>query len=198
MLNNNMKDNTAGHIGFFIKTLREERGMTQDDFAKLLNTSQSAVARMEAGKQNFTTGEVEKISKALGRKIISLSTSIDFEIHGGKKLHGSVVTNSSKNGAMGLLCASLLNKAKTILHGIPKIEEVHRLIEIMESIGVSIRWIDKNSIEIVPPKVFMMDKLDNVSASRIRSTIMMIGSLVHNLPVFKLPHAGGCKMGTEP
>lgn len=189
------KDNTAGHIGFFIKTLREERGMTQDDFAKLLNTSQSAVARMEAGKQNFTTGEVEKISKALGRKIISLSTSIDFEIHGGKKLHGSVVTNASKNGAMGLLCASLLNKAKTVLHGIPKIEEVHRLIEIMESIGVSVRWIDKNSVEIIPPKVFKMDKLDNASAGRIRSAIMMIGSLVHHLPSFKLPHAGGCKMG---
>ena len=57
-----MKDNTAGHIGFFIKSLREERGMTQDDFAKLLNTSQSAVARMEAGNQNFTTAEIEKFN----------------------------------------------------------------------------------------------------------------------------------------
>ncbi len=190
-----MKDTTATHIGFFIKTLREERGMTQDDFAKLLNTSQSAVARMEAGKQNFTTLEIEKLSKALGRKIISLSPSIDFEIHGGKKLHGSVVTNSSKNGAVGLLCASLINKAKTILHGIPRIEEVYRLVEIMESIGVSVKWIDKNTVEIIPPKQFDMEKLDNQSAGRIRSALMMIGSLVHHMPSFKLPHAGGCKMG---
>ena len=190
-----MKDTTATHIGFFIKTLREERGMTQDDFAKLLSTSQSAVARMEAGKQNFTTGEIEKISKALGRKIISLSPSIDFEIHGGRKLHGTVVTNTSKNGALGLLCASLINKSKTTLHGIPRIEEVYRLVEIMESIGVSVKWVDKKSVEIVPPKVFAMEKLDSNSAGRIRSALMMIGSLVHHVPSFKLPHAGGCKMG---
>ena len=190
-----MKDTTATHIGFFIKTLREERGMTQGDFAKLLNTSQSAVARMEAGKQNFTTLEIEKISKALGRKIISLSPSIDFEIHGGKKLHGTVATNASKNGAMGLLCASLINKAKTTLRGIPRIEEVYRLIEIIESIGVSVKWTDKNTVEIVPPKQFSMEKLNSQSAGRIRSALMMIGSLVHHIPSFKLPHAGGCKMG---
>ena len=190
-----MKDTTATHIGFFIKTLREERGMTQGDFAKLLNTSQSAVARMEAGKQNFTTGEIEKLSKALGRTIISLSPSIDFEIHGGKKLHGTVATNASKNGAMGLLCASLINKAKTTLHGIPRIEEVYRLIEIIESIGVSVKWTDKNTVEIVPPKQFAMDKLNSQSAGKIRSALMMIGSLVHHIPSFKLPHAGGCKMG---
>ena len=150
---------------------------------------------MEAGKQNFTTLEIEKISKALGRKIISLSPSIDFEIHGGKKLHGSVVTNSSKNGALGLLCASLINKSKTLLHGIPRIEEVYRLLEIMESIGVSVRWVDKNSVEVITPKVFKMGNLNSGSAGKIRSALMMIGALVHRIENFSLPHAGGCKMG---
>lgn len=34
-------------IGYFIKELRERKGMTQEAFAKALNTSQSAVVRME-------------------------------------------------------------------------------------------------------------------------------------------------------
>ncbi len=59
-----------------------------------------------------------------------------FEIQGGKKLKGEAVVNSSKNAAVALLMASLINKGKTVLKNVPQIEEVNRLIEVMESIGV--------------------------------------------------------------
>jgi len=36
-----------------------------------------------------------------------IENSLDFCINGGKKLSGEITTNTSKNGAMGLLCASL-------------------------------------------------------------------------------------------
>jgi transcriptional regulator with XRE-family HTH domain len=42
-----MKKTETQKIGFFIKELRERRGLTQGEFAKKLATSQSAVARME-------------------------------------------------------------------------------------------------------------------------------------------------------
>lgn len=183
------------HLAFFIKKLREDRALTQNDFAKLLNTSQSAVARMEKGEQNMTTSELNKISKALGRKILSISDSIDVEIYGGKKLSGTVVTNTSKNGALGLICASLLNKSKTTLHSIPRIEEVQRIIELMESLGISIKWTDKNTLEINPPKKLRMTSLDQTAAGRIRSGLMLIGPMIHREKTFKMPHAGGCKMG---
>ncbi len=189
--------NTQEKIGYFIKNLREERGMTQAAFAKELGTSQSAVARMEAGKQNFSTKELQKISKILNRRIVSISHSIDFQITGGKKLSGSIATNFSKNGSVALLCASLLNRGKTTLHGISRIEEVNRLMEIMESIGVSAKWIAKNSVEIMPPKHFTLGKLDRDAASKVRSSLMFIGSLVHRESEFQLPHAGGCKMGNR-
>ena len=60
-------------IGLFIKNLREERGLTQAEFASALNTSQSAVARMEKGEQNLTVSHLAKISDLLGRQILSLS-----------------------------------------------------------------------------------------------------------------------------
>ncbi len=191
----NIKNETNKHLGFFIKKLREDRGLTQNDFAKLLKTSQSAVARMENGGQNMTTEELNKISEALGRKVLTISDSIDVEIHGGKKLSGTIDTNTSKNGALGLICASLLNKGKTRLHGIPRIEEVQRIIELMESLGISIKWIEKNTLEIIVPKKLKIHNLDQNAAGKIRSGLMIIGPLLHLEKEFKLPHAGGCKMG---
>jgi len=182
-------------IGEFIKNLREERGFTQEEFAKSLSTSQSAVARMENGDQNFTTELLKKISDVLNHKVVCINNSTDFEIHGGKKLHGSIETNFSKNGAVGLLCASLLNKGTTTLHGMARIEEVNRIIEVLESIGVKIKWIAKNSLIITPPKVFNLEKINAESALKTRSIAMFIGPLIHHLKNFKLPHAKGCSLG---
>src|SRR3989344_253892 len=123
-------------IGKFITDLREKKYLTQADLAKLLKTTQSAVARMEAGKQNLSADTLLRISKALNRQIISLPESINFQIEGGRPLSGTVTTNSSKNGAVFLLCASLLNKGKTTLKNMPRIEEVNRIVEVLESIGV--------------------------------------------------------------
>src|SRR3989339_2019767 len=147
------------NIGYFIKELRERRGMTQEEFAKALNTSQSSIPRMEKGEQNLTTELLLKISNVLDHKIVSINDSIDFEVKGGKKLSGTIKTNFSKNGSVGLLCASLINSGSTTLHGIAKIEEVFRVIEILESIGVAVKWLNQNSVLITPPKKF---KLENI------------------------------------
>ncbi len=182
-------------IGEFIRRLREQRQMTQQDFAKALNTSQSAVVRMEKGEQNFSMEMLGKISEALEKKIIAVSNSVDFEIEGGHTLHGRVQTNSSKNGALGLLFASLLNKNTTILHGIPRIEEVFRIIEVLQSIGISLKWIQPNTLEIVPPKIFKLKAIDAKSARKTRSVLMLLGPMIHALKEFQLPSAGGCRMG---
>ena len=190
-----MENLSQKEIGAYIKKNRERKDMTQGELAKALSTSQSAVARMEKGGQNFTTDILEKISEVLEKNIVSVDTSIDFEINGGKKLHGSINTGYSKNGSVGLLCASLLNRGKTILHGISRIEEVYRVIEIMESIGTKVEWIDKNSVEIHPPKTFNVRRINRDSAIKTRSIIMFMGPLVHALKNFYLPHAEGCKLG---
>ena len=182
-------------IGYFIKTLREQRGLTQGEFAKALFTSQSAVARMEAGKQNFTTAQLIKISGILRHKIVSVDHSLDFEIEGGRKLFGEITTNTSKNGALGLFCAALLNKNTTTLHGIPRIEEIYRLIEIFQSLGISVEWTGPRSVKINPPKNISFANLNKASASKIRSVLMMIGAIIHQQKHFQIPHAGGCKMG---
>jgi len=121
--------------------------------------------------------------------------SADFVVNGGKKLSGTAVTNFSKNGSVGLLCASLLNRGTTTLHGIARIEEVYRVIEIIESIGTKVKWLDQNTVQIAPPKGFKLEKINVESAVKTRSIVMLIGSLIHFLPKFSLPHAQGCSLG---
>lgn len=186
-------------IGTFIKTLREQKGLTQKEFSKALRTSQSAIARMEKGQQNFSTELLSKVGSILGKEIFSLNTgkegSMDFEVKGGKKLSGSITTNFSKNGSVGLLCASLVNRGTTTLHGIARIEEVYRVIEILESIGVTVTWKGHNTVIVKPPKVFNIRGINRESAIKTRSIIMLMGPLIHFLPKFYLPHAAGCNLG---
>lgn len=128
---------------------------------------------------------------------IQHSISTDFIVNGGKKLSGTIKTNFSKNGSVGLLCASLLNSGTTTLHGIARIEEVNRVIEILQSIGVKVSWQDKNTVVIKPPKQFKLKNLNIESAIRTRSVVMLIGPLIHKLSSFSLPHAQGCYLGSR-
>src|SRR3989338_7910442 len=119
----------------------------------------------------------------------------NFEIEGSTKLKGTVRTNASKNGSVGLLCAALLNRGRTTLHGISRIEEVFRMIEILESIGVKIKWIAAHSLEVKISEKFELTKLNRDSALKTRSIVMIAGPLIHYLKSFYLPHAQGCHLG---
>ena len=119
---------------------------------------------------------------------------LNLKIEGGKKLSGTIRVNSSKNGAVGLLCASLLNEGSTRLKNMPRIEEVYRIIEILESIGVNVRWRGRDVI-ITSPKTLKLKNIDEEIASKTRSIIMFLGPLLHLARSFTLPKSGGCKLG---
>jgi UDP-N-acetylglucosamine 1-carboxyvinyltransferase len=118
-----------------------------------------------------------------------------YIVEGGKKLRGSIIVNPSKNAAVALLLASLLNKKKTLLKNVPKIEEVARVIEVLESIGVKVKWLDEKSVEINPPQKINIKKINAEAASKTRIVILLIGALMHKFKSFNLPVSGGCKLG---
>lgn len=185
-------------IGTMIREARERRGITQTEFAKKLKTSQSAIARIESGDQNVTMELLEKIGTLLGERIVTAASGTDdFVITGGKKLTGSIEVKPSKNGALHLMCAALINKGVTTLHNIPRNQEILRLIEVFDSMNITVTWIGAHSITIKVPSHIKTDKLKHDSAAKIRSGLMMIGALSHHLSSFSLPHSGGCKMGAR-
>ncbi len=120
---------------------------------------------------------------------------MNFQIDGGHKLSGTITTKTSKNGAMGLICASLLNKGKTTIKNVPKIEEVNRMVEVLSSLGVSVIW-NNNDLEIKPEKIDFK-KINKESAEKTRSIIMLIEPLIHYFKKFSLPQSGGCKLGAR-
>lgn len=185
------------HIGTRIADIRETLGLTQTALAKRINTTQSAIARIEAGKQNVSADMLKRIGKALGKNLVTLSPgTVNVAIDGGKKLTGTIETNTSKNGAVALLCASLLNQGTTTLHRMPRIEEVHRIIEVLESIGVRVEWSD-STVTITPPKHLDLAAIDTEAARKTRSIVMFIGPLMRHLRRFSLPQSGGCKLGSR-
>jgi UDP-N-acetylglucosamine 1-carboxyvinyltransferase len=185
------------HIGTRIADIRETAGLTQTALAQKINTTQSAIARIEAGKQNVSADMLKRIGKALGKNLVTLSPgTVNIEVTGGKKLQGTIETNTSKNGAVALLCASLMNKGTTTLHRMPRIEEVHRIIEVLESIGVRVEW-RGSTVSITPQKDFDLAAIDVEAARKTRSIVMFIGPLMRSLNRFSLPQSGGCKLGSR-
>lgn len=187
-------------IGHLIQETRQSRGLTQAQLAEALGTSQSAINRIEKGNQNISLEMVARISDTLSTNIISLNQTgkQNYRIHGGRKLSGEIDVKTSKNAAVGLLCASLLNKGTTILRRVARIEEVNRIIEVLTSIGVRVRWLnDDNDLEIVPPARLRLEDIDEAAAKRTRSILMFLGPLLHQYDDFRLPFAGGCNLGTR-
>jgi UDP-N-acetylglucosamine 1-carboxyvinyltransferase len=186
-------------IGKLIQENRQARGLTQTQLAEALETSQSAINRIEKGGQNISLEMLARISEVLSSEIVSLNQAgkINFRINGGKKLSGSIEVKTSKNAAVGLLCASLLNRGKTTFRRVARIEEVNRIIEVLQSIGVRVRWLENNDLEIIPPRRLQLENMDIEAAKKTRSIIMFLGPLLHQYGDFQIPFAGGCSLGTR-
>ncbi|MDN5275545.1 MAG: murA [Candidatus Saccharibacteria bacterium] len=190
-------DTYKAKIGTLIQETRQARGMTQAQLGKALGTSQSAINRIEKGGQNISLEMLARISDVLSSQIISLnqSGSVNFRVEGGHKLSGHITLKTSKNAAVALLCASLLNRGTTTLRHVARIEEVNRIIEVLNSIGVKTRWFGDNDLEIIPPARLKLENMDIEAAKKTRSIIMFLGPLLHRYKTFRLPYAGGCTLG---
>ncbi len=192
-----IKDRYLQKIGNLIAENRQKQGLTQTQLAEAIGTSQSAINRIENGGQNISIEMVARISEVLNSNIVTVNHSgkMNFKVHGGKKLSGEIRVKTSKNAAVALLCASLLNKGKTTFRKVARIEEVNRIIEVLNSMGVKTRWLDGNDLEIMPPARLRLEGMDIEAAKRTRTVIMFLGPLLYQYADFKLPFAGGCNLG---
>src|SRR4051794_34036955 len=187
-------------IGTLVRDARRHRGLTQQQLAERLGTSQSAIARIEQGGQNLTLELLGRLSTALDSELINLGPTgpTHLRVAGGHALQGSVTVKSSKNAAVALLCASLLNRGRTTLRNVARIVEVERILDVLRSIGVSAIWdAAGRDLTLVVPEHLDLAGIHADAARRTRSIIMFLGPLLHRAPEFRLPYAGGCDLGTR-
>lgn len=71
------------------------------------------------------------------------------------------------------------------------------MLEVFKSLGIGVEALSDTTLKITPPKEWDLTSINRESASKMRSVLMLLGALVHYLPDFRLPHAGGCKMGAR-
>jgi len=64
------EERQALKLAMKIAKLREKKGLSQQQMAKLMGTSQQAISRIESGEyEGFTLKTLEKIAEATGTKV---------------------------------------------------------------------------------------------------------------------------------
>lgn len=120
-----------------------------------------------------------------------------FEIEGGKRLSGVIDVRGSKNATTPVLAATLLSSETSVISNVPRIEDVFRMLEIIESMGADIEWRDERTVAVTPRDIDP-SRMDVTLVKSIRSSILLLGSLSARFDQFSLAHPGGCVIGARP
>ncbi|MCK5332343.1 UDP-N-acetylglucosamine 1-carboxyvinyltransferase [Candidatus Parcubacteria bacterium] len=121
-----------------------------------------------------------------------------FIINGGKPLRGEIDVKGSKNATTPILSACLLTKEECIIDNIPQISDVLKMIEILQSIGVETEWIEKGKLKMKAGDNVDPEKMDFEIVGHMRSSILLLGSLLARFKKFKIKQPGGCIIGARP
>ena len=122
-----------------------------------------------------------------------------FKITGGHKLKGELIPQGAKNEALQILSAVLLTADEVIIHNIPDIRDVNKLIELLSDLGVKV-----NKLSSAGSWSFKADDLDldflnskdfRQKGGALRGSIMIIGPLLTRFGKGYIPSPGGDKIG---
>ncbi|MFZ2187499.1 MAG: UDP-N-acetylglucosamine 1-carboxyvinyltransferase [Candidatus Moraniibacteriota bacterium] len=120
-----------------------------------------------------------------------------FEIEGGKRLKGEISVSGSKNATTPILAATLLTQETCVFSNLPLIEDVFRMLEILQSMGAKVEWRGKRTVAITAQDIDPA-KMDVSAMKKIRSSILLLGSLAARFENFSFYHPGGCVIGARP
>ena len=118
-----------------------------------------------------------------------------IEVEGMQKLYGEVKVQGSKNAALPILSACVLNEGETVLHGCPRIQDVFTMLEVLEMAGAKIRW-EEDSLILNTSVMKMVPFIEK--AGCMRSSIMLLGSFLARFQKAVLGYPGGCCIGKRP
>ncbi len=118
-------------------------------------------------------------------------------IAGQAKLGGHVTIGGCKNAAAPLVAATLLTDEPCTISNLPRINDVLRLIEIIEIMGGTATWQNPHEVTICARGV-SIDKLDEKMVKSMRTTLLFLAPFLHRFSEVKIPEPGGCIIGKRP
>lgn len=119
-----------------------------------------------------------------------------YIIEGGKKLEGIVKISGSKNSALPIIAATILNAGKTTLYNVPNIQDTQMMFKILETLGAKVE--KKNGkIKIDTSKIDKFEIPPDLM-HKMRSSVILAGALLgrYRKAIFSYP--GGCDIGSRP
>ncbi|MEN8799463.1 MAG: UDP-N-acetylglucosamine 1-carboxyvinyltransferase, partial [Flavobacteriaceae bacterium] len=121
-----------------------------------------------------------------------------FIIEGGHRLHGEITPQGAKNEALQILCAVLLTSEKVLVHNIPDIVDVNKLIALLKDFGVKIEKLSKGSYSFQADDIeldYLQSDEFKKDGGGLRGSIMLVGPLLARFGKGYIPKPGGDKIG---
>ncbi len=120
-----------------------------------------------------------------------------FIIQGGVKLRGEVEASGMKNAAVAVLAAALLTEETCVFDRVPRINDVEKMVEILQSLGAAADWTGQHQLTVNCAKADLK-RLDKKLVKSMRASILFLGSMLSRFKEVVLPEPGGCIIGNRP
>lgn len=121
-----------------------------------------------------------------------------FKIEGGHTLKGTITPQGAKNEVLQILCAVLLTPERVVVHNVPDIIDVNKLIFILGELGVKVEKLTKNSYTFQADNInlpYLESEDFKKDGSSLRGSIMIVGPLLARFGKGYIPRPGGDKIG---
>lgn len=118
-------------------------------------------------------------------------------ILGGNRLTGEVEISGAKNAAVAILPAVILADGVCRVENIPNIADVTTTLEILETLGATVRRVNKNAVDI-DPRTIQPLVVPHELARHMRASYYFIGALLGRFGAARVSMPGGCNFGVRP
>jgi UDP-N-acetylglucosamine 1-carboxyvinyltransferase len=121
-----------------------------------------------------------------------------FRVEGGHRLSGSLTPQGAKNEALQILCAVLLTEEPVVISNLPEINDVLKLIQLLEGLGVKVEKLKPNTYRFQSDDInleYLSSGEYLKNASKIRGSVMLVAPLLARFGKAFLPKPGGDKIG---
>ena len=120
-----------------------------------------------------------------------------YVINGGKPLHGSVDISGMKNAAVAVIFAAILTEDICVIENVPDIIDVRVSLEILSSMGVGVRRLKKDTIEI-NSKHCSGGTSPYELVRKMRASYYLLGAELGRFGRAYVAYPGGCDFGVRP
>ncbi|HIR93659.1 MAG TPA: UDP-N-acetylglucosamine 1-carboxyvinyltransferase [Candidatus Egerieimonas intestinavium] len=119
-----------------------------------------------------------------------------IRIEGGIPLNGEVRIQGSKNTALPVMAAALLHEGTCVLENCPRIADVFCMEKILQALGAVTCW--EGHRLILDCSHLTGIRVPAGFAGQMRSSIMLLGSMLGRMGGLKIAYPGGCTIGRRP